>query len=49
MSTAFASKPEAAMLAANCPFAPLLLTFATAPLPVSITTSLPPVLITSGA
>ena len=49
MSTALGSKPAAAMLSANSPLAPLLLTFATAPLPVSSTTSLPPVLITSGA
>ena len=49
MSTAFGSKPAATMLATNCPTLPLLDANAAAPLPVSITTSLPPVLITSGA
>ena len=49
MSTAFGSIPAAAMLVANWPTAPLLDANAAGPLPVSSTTSLPPVLMTSGA
>ena len=49
MSTALGSKPAATMLAPNCPTLPLLDAKAAAPLPVSTTTSLPPVLMTSGA
>ncbi|MEY9436636.1 hypothetical protein ABIF14_003727 [Bradyrhizobium elkanii] len=49
MSTFLGSKPAATKLSANRPLAPFVLAFASAPLPVSITTSLPPVLSTSGA
>ena len=48
MSIDFGSMPAAAMLLANCPTLPLLEAKAPGPLPVSTTTSLPPVLMTSG-